>query len=305
MNTKEENNNPVVEGEILLFRELWNNSSDNMFIIKRTKDGEYINEKTNRSLKEKLGLDAFDIDGISMKKFLSPKAYEDICSKYDKCISLKKTISYEELHILNNKKRYWNTMILPVYDEENDFYRIFGISREITEIKEMNQELESVKEFSLRDNLTKLHNRYFLDECLENAIDLKNRYDSSYGLIILDIDNFKNINDTYGHDVGDLVLKDFANILLDSIRHNDNLGRWGGEEFIIILPFVYEESLLSYAEKIRKSVESHDFAIVGKLTASFGVTITKKNDNFKKFFKRADEALFQAKRDGRNRVCIK
>ena len=124
-------------------------------------------------------------------------------------------------------------------------------------------------------------------------------------IVFLDIDHFKVVNDTYGHNIGDSVLIELAQILKDATRDGDFIARWGGEEFIITLQSttVLRASIL--AEKIRETVELHDFANVPKQTVSLGVSEYIYNETHESLMKRVDEALYQAKNNGRNRIVIK
>ena len=169
------------------------------------------------------------------------------------------------------------------------------------------QTLENKKKFeylSQTDQLTGLYNRHKLHEVFTSEINRSNRFEEIFGIILLDIDLFKNVNDTYGHNIGDLVLKEISNILKDNIRVSDTLGRWGGEEFLIVIPQIDIEGAKILAEKLRKEIENHHFSTAGKLTASFGLAYYRKGDDENSIVKRADEALYKAKELGRNTIVI-
>lgn len=169
------------------------------------------------------------------------------------------------------------------------------------------QTLENEKKLehlSQTDQLTGLYNRHKLHQVFTSEINRSNRFEEVFGVILLDLDLFKNVNDTYGHDVGDLVLKEISNILKDNIRASDTLGRWGGEEFLIILPKIDIDGAKILAEKLRKEIENYQFTIAGKMTASFGLAYYKKGDDENSIIKRADDALYKAKEIGRNIVKI-
>jgi diguanylate cyclase (GGDEF)-like protein len=119
---------------------------------------------------------------------------------------------------------------------------------------------------------------------------------------MIDIDYFKHVNDEYGHLTGDQVLADFAKLISSRIRKTDFLGRWGGEEFLIICPETDMGSAIQMAETIRSMVQTHEFLPAGSLTASFGVSPCIPNDDRDALISRADTALYDAKRNGRNRV---
>jgi diguanylate cyclase (GGDEF)-like protein/PAS domain S-box-containing protein len=152
------------------------------------------------------------------------------------------------------------------------------------------------------DPLTKVYNRYVLFSTLEHLIEYAERYGEIFSVIIFDIDNFKLLNDTYGHLVGDSVLKSIAKEIKRVIRRSDILGRYGGEEFLIILPKTKDP--YSVAEKIRKVIESMDLEKGIRVTISVGGTVYKKGDTVDSIISRADEALYLAKQSGKNQTVI-
>lgn len=170
-------------------------------------------------------------------------------------------------------------------------------------IKGYNKKLE---ELAAYDNLTKLPNRRTFNQSFEKALRLFKRDKISRSVIFLDIDNFKSINDNHGHLVGDKVLKRVAGILNIQIRSSDNISRWGGEEFLILLNDSSLDDSLEVAEKIRvafeNDIELHDL-IKGGVTASFGVTNFNELDTIETIVSRVDDALYEAKRNGKN--CVK
>lgn len=186
-----------------------------------------------------------------------------------------------------------------VVDEETGDKRFIGLSRDITQTLAYERQLEKL---ALTDRLTGLYNRHKLDELLVQQQDLSDRYQSPFAVMILDIDHFKQVNDTYGHHVGDTTLVELAQILIAVTRQGDTVGRWGGEEFIIIVPHADKVALLEMAEKVRESVEQHSFETVQKITVSIGVAIHKQNETVSRLLSRADEALYTSKQEGRNRV---
>ena len=170
-------------------------------------------------------------------------------------------------------------------------------------IKERTKELEVL---ATTDMLTEIYNRRKLYEILEHEYTRAKRYGTDLSVIMFDIDYFKKINDTHGHDVGDYVLKTVAKNVKKVIREVDYFGRWGGEEFLIILPQTDLEGAMAAAEKIREVIENIGFGKIGKVTASFGVsTYIKSLDNSPdEIIKSADIALYDAKKKGRNKVSI-
>lgn len=162
------------------------------------------------------------------------------------------------------------------------------------DLKKYNKQLE---ELSTTDSLTKLYNRRKIDEILNS---LKNK---KYSLVLLDIDNFKEINDVFGHLEGDKVLIKIADLLKKNINSNDILGRWGGEEFLLICKNTKENEAHLIAERLRELIENYDFEI-RKITASFGVSEASKETSIKDVLAKADIAMYNAKQNGRNQVIV-
>ena len=131
-----------------------------------------------------------------------------------------------------------------------------------------------------------------------------NRYQVDFSIIMIDIDNFKCVNDEYGHDVGDKVLVHIAKILKDNVRISDIVARWGGEEFIIVCEHTNTAKSYIIAENIRKIIEKEYFEEVEKQTISLGLTQFTKEDSINSIFKRVDNALYKAKSEGKNKTII-
>jgi len=171
----------------------------------------------------------------------------------------------------------------------------------LDQLKVVKMELEYT---AITDRLTGLYNRTKLDEVLSYEITRAERFKSPFALIILDIDYFKKVNDSFGHQVGDKVLVEIANLLKNNSREIDTVGRWGGEEFLIICPETDKEGATKLAEHLRNKISQHSFDIVGSKTASFGISIYKTNDTEQVVVAKADEALYRAKDNGRNRIEV-
>lgn len=152
------------------------------------------------------------------------------------------------------------------------------------------------------DALTKLLNRNVYDELVETEIARSERYKYEMSLILFDIDYFKRVNDTYGHDVGDQVLIELSQLVKKVIRKSDSLCRTGGEEFAIIAPETNLEQALFVAEKLRAAINQNRFSTVDRITVSFGLAELIHREGSMKLFRRADQALYKAKHKGRNRV---
>jgi len=158
---------------------------------------------------------------------------------------------------------------------------------------------------SQTDNLTKTYNRMKINQVLDEQMKLFKRYGESFGVILIDIDYFKKVNDEFGHDIGDIVLIEFVKQLQNNIRDVDYLGRWGGEEFLLVCPKMNETGLRKLSEKLRKKIEEAFFPKIHKMTASFGVSMSKDIHTIKDIIKNSDIALYRAKHEGRNRVYFK
>ncbi|MFO7814202.1 MAG: GGDEF domain-containing protein [Halanaerobiales bacterium] len=173
-------------------------------------------------------------------------------------------------------------------------------------IEEKNKKLNKIniklKEISDQDKLTGIYNRRKLDDILKDIHNESQRYNNDFSIILLDLDHFKEVNDNYGHQTGDEVLKEVSSLLLDKIRKVDYCGRWGGEEFLIILPETDLDSAVILAERLRGEIEDYEFTKVGNITSSFGVASYLENKDIREIIKAADDALYKAKEEGRNRV---
>lgn len=162
--------------------------------------------------------------------------------------------------------------------------------------------LDHLRELATIDHLTGLYNRSYFDIRVLNEISRAKRYTAPLSMIIFDLDYFKGINDTYGHDVGDQVLKRAAMITSENIREADVLARWGGEEFVILVPQTNLEGAAHLAEKLRHELENNKVENFGSVTGSFGVAEYQIGETFQSWYKRVDKALYKAKEAGRNRV---
>jgi diguanylate cyclase (GGDEF)-like protein len=154
------------------------------------------------------------------------------------------------------------------------------------------------------DSLTSIYNRSKFDEILPRELQRAKRYGTSLSLIAFDIDHFKAVNDTFGHLLGDYALKTVVELARKTVRSVDSLARWGGEEFMIVLPDTELESAERLADRIKEKIEKYNFDTIGSLTVSFGVAQLKDSDEEDTLIKRADDALYRAKLNGRNRVEV-
>jgi len=166
-------------------------------------------------------------------------------------------------------------------------------------------ETKKVIQLAEHDALTGIYNRVKLNTLFPDFIYNANRYDKDFAIILFDIDHFKNINDTYGHNVGDSVLIELTHMVKNLLRDNDIFVRWGGEEFIVVSQISSLLDASNLASRLRKEIEKRSFLHVGTVTCSFGVTEFRDGDTYMILLERADEALYEAKNNGRNQVVTK
>jgi diguanylate cyclase (GGDEF)-like protein len=163
---------------------------------------------------------------------------------------------------------------------------------------------EEITRLSQEDHLTGLLNRRQITQLLDNEVRRALRYDATFSVIMMDIDNFKSVNDRFGHQAGDTVLKKIADVIRKGVRATDLIGRWGGEEFIILSPETDVAGSILLAEKMRSLLEANDFGKIGDITASFGVAAFNQSDDCETVIGRADAGLYAAKNGGKNRVEV-
>ena len=190
---------------------------------------------------------------------------------------------------------WYKSIIIPDTNEDGD---IIGYIAFYTNIDDSVQN----KAKADTDYLTGLNNRQKFEMDINEEINRAQRYHHPFSIIMVDIDYFKMVNDTFGHDAGDIVLKEFSQLLMHNIRQADILARWGGEEFIILCPNTQIDGAKALAETLRVKIQEHIFGDIGQKTASFGVTQYQEGSDLKTIFLNVDNALYRAKEDGRNRV---
>lgn len=194
-----------------------------------------------------------------------------------------------------------NSLFLNENLEQSFKERIQKLERENSELKKQKKALLKI---SITDSLTGLYNRVKILETFVHEQQQSIRHAYPISLILMDIDLFKNVNDLYGHNAGDVFLQKIANVLRTIFRKTDVIGRWGGEEFLILLPKTDLHSAKQIAMKLRKRIEITDFAYLGQRTVSCGVVTLHYNESLLEIIERADAALYLAKEYGRNRVEV-
>ena len=194
----------------------------------------------------------------------------------------------------------------PVADAEGRGGRVAGTVVDITELKRVELELERanvlLEHQALFDVLTGVANRRQFDILLDREVSRVDRYGGSFALIMFDLDRFKRVNDEHGHAVGDRVLEETARVVEDRLRKSDVLGRWGGEEFMVLMPDTGTEDAVKAAEAMRERVASHHYPGVESVTISLGVAAYHVGDSRTELLWDVDESMYRAKREGRDRV---
>ena len=180
---------------------------------------------------------------------------------------------------------------------DEDLYMEMFIDRYIGEII---RELKFLADF---DSLTGIYNRRKIEDILILEVERARRYGKPLSVLFIDIDNFKEINDTYGHKRGDQVLRRVASLIRQELRSTDCVGRFGGEEFLVVLPETKPEEAVKVAERIRRIIERTDFGGV-RVTVSIGVTGYRDGETHMDILERVDSAMYKAKADGKNRVVF-
>jgi diguanylate cyclase (GGDEF)-like protein len=272
-----------------------------------------------------------EIVKVKKNKILNLKLQSVFGNQSLNTITFKNDESYKKFNLCFKdeiiKNQLYNSYICYIFNLESGYYLI-GIEQKpeqgdiITKISKLNNEManmtrelkkkniklkkanQKIEELLRTDELTGLSNRRHFMEYFEKMISNAKRHSFPLSLIMCDLDRFKNINDNYGHDLGDKVLENVGKILQKETRDEDLAARIGGEEFTIILNGTTLEDGYNYAERIRKKISEIEIKqLPKKVTISLGITELKESDDQESFLKRADKALYKAKNNGRNQVC--
>ncbi len=243
------------------------------------------------------------LDEIMMELISNIDTHQKNIDSHTKKLSESRSISYKDLTHAVNK------VLEEIYElKKQNLILKKEVEKYHEEIKRLQKELSIAKAEASFDFLTGLVNRSRFERAIEDAIRDFHKKNYPFSIIFVDIDDFKRINDTYGHLVGDLVLKEVASIFKFYLRANTVVGRIGGEEFCILLPGVEIDDAKKIAERLKKIIENREIKLEDgttvKVTASFGVTQVKMGDTVKSILERADKALYKAKKEGKNRVEV-
>jgi diguanylate cyclase (GGDEF)-like protein/PAS domain S-box-containing protein len=270
----------------------------------------YANPKTQDLLQQPLT----SLIGKTGSEFLPEEIAETFVASDLQVLNTGEKSCQEVIYTLpdGSTRSFWSTKI-PMKDASGEVTRIINLSTDITELVNLRSRLQEQlrsesrlrkekEKMAFTDPLTGIYNRLKLNEALEYEVSRAQRYQLDLCVILIDIDLFKEVNDRHGHLVGDSVLVEFAKILQQNVRKPDIVGRWGGEEFIVICPETNLNGALTLAQNLKSCIEEHRFDIVKQKTASLGVAGFRNKDSVERLLSRADEALYLAKQKGRNRV---
>ena len=284
-----EKNQEYSRDEILKLYEVINKSDESL----QDKEKEHIIQNILESLKEEAEILVENIRNYD----------HNLIEKENKIVEKSQDINQEPV------KDLLNQIVHELKDirKQNETFRE-KIEVQIRKINQLEDELERVKAEAKQDSLTKLLNKKSFEKILQEYINIYKKYKKIFSLILLDLDNFKQINDTYGHVIGDEVLKHVANVLKQYLRDKDIIARVGGEEFAILLPDVDITIAFKIADRLRTILENRIIVIDRKpikITASFGIIeINEKINSYKDILQLVDIALYKAKKSGKNRVII-
>ncbi|MCE8032005.1 MULTISPECIES: sensor domain-containing diguanylate cyclase [Halomonadaceae] len=309
---------------MLLVHNLWEYCPEHMFIVRVEGPTDFVIEAMNPTRQAMLGDEATFI-GKRIEQLLPAPMCHGVIANLNRCVECGSPIRYEEKGGYIDRDGicqhgHWQTLLVPITDQEGAVTHLFGVSRDMSLLSEKmagtyshSQELErrvhertaelvaaneKLTQLAIRDYLTETYNRRYLLELAELELRRAFRYEQSLCLMMLDIDHFKEINDTEGHLAGDEALRNVARTVLATVRECDLVGRYGGDEFLILMPETTAAGAKEIAERLQRTLNQ-----TTRLTVSVGIASLTHDDRFVvDLIHRADTLLLQAKRNGRNRI---
>ena len=262
------------------------------------------------------------ISGFNAQKMVGSYCHDNILGHVDEqgCVlctnacpiveAMKKGKSGETILFLHHKNGFRlpvEVRVVPLYDDQGNSVGAIEFFREHLGNRDISEELQRLSKLSMLDPLTELGNRRFIAQRIDNAISQLTREEQTFGIIFIDIDRFKVVNDNFGHEIGDQILSMVAQTLKRNIRAHDSVGRWGGEEFICLMEHASSDKLQKVAEKLRSLVETSFILSKNEkisVTISAGLTMGIVSDTHQSVIARADTLMYQAKNKGRNKVVF-
>ncbi|MGQ4877128.1 diguanylate cyclase [Billgrantia sp. LNSP4103-1] len=309
---------------MLLIRNLWEYCPEQMFIIRVDGPGKFVVEAMN-STRQVMFKASTSVIGKPIEQLLPQPICQAVIANLSRCVETKTPIRYEESsgHIDRDgvrQREHWQTLLVPISNQEGDITHLFGVSRDLAmlperhaaahpdsrelerRVHERTAELVAANEeltyLATHDHLTGTYNRRYLMELAELELRRALRYNQPLTLLMIDIDHFKTINDSQGHLTGDDILRCVARTMLATVRECDLVGRYGGDEFLVLMPETTSSGALEFAERLSQTLRQ-----TNALTISVGIAGLGPDDGFVvDLIHRADALLLQAKRNGRNRI---
>ncbi len=281
-----------------IFKLLLDQTGTYVFVKNTLGEYVYVNALTQRLFNRELA----DIIGHDDSHFFDLKVSSDIRKNDRRVLEKGETVIEREVNIIREtgERRIYQTVKQPVYNCEGKIIGLLGVSTDITELYTLKEKL---KQLAVTDTLTQALNRQAYNDSIEQHFALYARDGIPFSVILFDIDDFKQINDTYGHHIGDDVLKQVAELIRSQIRKTDRLFRIGGEEFIILLPDTSLTQAAETAEKIRHSAATSLKTPENKpVTLSIGVTEVSPHDDEDSLYRRVDSLMYKSKKTGKNTV---
>ncbi len=295
-------------------KELYRQIEFNQAIIDSQQDIIYIRNKKEIISVNEAFLNFFNIETLEdFKKHHS--SVSELFMDYENYFSLHNFNKEKDWidYLVSNKNKDYNVLIMNTKTFEPKAFKI-DVNRiknsdkyviNLTDITKLATQSKVYENKATYDTLTNIYNRSKFNEVIEEHYNLFKRYNTPVCFAIFDIDFFKKVNDNFGHLVGDETLITFSKVINDAVRTTDIFARWGGEEFVLLMPETKLEEAISVANKLRELIQNTHFKVVQNITCSVGVTQFKDDDTIDDVLMRADDALYEAKDSGRNQVCSK
>jgi diguanylate cyclase (GGDEF)-like protein/PAS domain S-box-containing protein len=294
----------------LFYKELIDNLYDGVYFVDRDR----VITFWNKGAEDLTGYSTSDAMGRSCHdKFLAhlddkgEKLCQAGCPLMQALQNGNSTESEIYLHHRDGHRVPVTTKVFPIFDDNGEISGAGEIFSDNSSHVANKRRIDELQELALLDSLTQIGNRRYLEMTLEAKLSETARYNNQIAVFFIDIDDFKQINDTYGHDVGDEALRIAAKTLNTVIRPMDTLGRWGGEEFIAAASNINKEAVKAIAERFRSFIEGSSVRAGDEkllFTVTIGATIARKNDDLASVVKRADTLMYEGKEKGKNQVII-
>ncbi|MGB6128064.1 MAG: sensor domain-containing diguanylate cyclase [Psychrilyobacter sp.] len=265
---------------------------------------------------------AEDLTGYSSSDVIGSHCFDNILNHIDSngtqlcknCCPLMAAIKDDEIKEANVFFHHKNGHRIPIFvkafpykDSNGVIIGAIEIFSEISERKQILEKIKNLSQLAMLDELTKIPNRRYTENVIKIKLNEYSLNKINFALVFIDIDNFKHINDNYGHDVGDMVLKAISKTFLNNLSGDDVIGRWGGDEFLAAFSGIEEEGLKMVTEKLRMLVENTVVDIKGehlKVTISIGAVLVTPEDDLSTLIKKSDTLLYKSKKNGKNCISI-